>query len=254
MLNILLVCSTFFLVSFNCNQKILNHNEVLCLKMTNNFPIFEFKDSIGKIIKYDTFETRVYWYKNQVLYQRSYMFEDLSRTDLNPHWQMKYYSFVYTKGAETGLFFDSTRNIFSKPVRVDSMLKQLRKYKLEVQDLYSEMFIKYMSASKIDYRGDCEELYYFKGKRDSTMIGTVVFYFTDKDRFKNVEYSFSEELDNIKNKKLYKIVTTTNARFIGPPNNLYMDRSEVFQKIEKIAIDNPAEIKKYFEENNKSIQ
>lgn len=222
--------------------------------MIKSLPVFDFndlKDSIGRIVKNDTFETRVYWYKNQVLYQREYQFTDFSSKDSLPKIEKRYYSFVYTSGTDTGLFFDSNKNIYNKAVKVDSMLKRLRQHKLEVEDLNVEMNTTYVSTTKLKGNQDFEELYTFKGKKDSTMTGTVVFSFTDNEKFKNIDYSFSKELDSIRNKKLYKIVVVTDARFIPAPNNIYMDKGEVFYLLEKIVVSNPGEKMKYFEEDRK---
>lgn len=227
-------------------------NDIRCIRITRNFPVIEFNDSVGKIVKYDTLETRIYQYKNQEIYQTYYTFIHTSMVDsIPPVIENRCNFFVYTKGNTTGLYFDSTEKIIAKPVNVDSMLLRQRQFKLEVDDIYNEMSLTYIHTIKNRKTKDTEEWYSFNGKKDTTMTGSVLFAFMDPDKFKNIDYSFSKKLDSLRGMKLYKIVTVTNARYIGPPNNIYMDRGEIFQKFESIPVNNREEVLRYFNADQK---
>lgn len=238
--------------TFFCKEDTSHIYDITGIKITRNFPIIDFKDSIGKIIRYDTLETIIYRYKSQELYQTYYSYTGISGVDSIPSInEYRCNFFVYNIGQLDGLFYDSANRIYSQLVPVDSMLKRQRMYKLEAQDLFDEMDTIHIRTLENKITGDNEDLFAYKGKKDSTMTGTIIFSFADKSKFKNIDYSFSKELDSLKNMKLYKITTVTDSRFIGPPINIYMDRAEAFHLLEKIAVKNPEEVMKYFDAERK---
>ncbi len=231
-----------------------NHGgEIIGVRLSRNFPDFDIKDSVAKIIGYDTTEIKIFKYKNQILYQIYHFAFITNGADSSEKKEYKNRVLVFSEGQQLGLFFDSARNIYNKVVSVDSFLKKQWCYRLDAKDFLNEEDSKYASTSTNIITGDTEDLYSFKGKKDSAMTGQIVFFYTDKKKLKNIEYSFSKELDSIKNKKLYKILVVTNSRFMGPPNNIYMDRSEAFYALDKLDVRNPREIHKYFDAEKKLL-
>lgn len=123
------------------------------------------------------------------------------------------------------------------------MLAKQWAYKPDFVDLLS---ISLISSSWNKSLGELEELYSFKGKKDSSMIGSVFFTFCDKDKFRKIDYSFSNKLDSIKNMKLYKVFVTYDARYVEYAKT-HMDKVEVPYLLEKIPVENKKEIMKLFE-------
>lgn len=242
----------YFIIFIGCsgsteNEKSLYNNDIKCIRITRNFPVFEITDSVAKLIRYDTFRTIIYQYKNQEMYQTFYHYTGLSNLDSVPgvsEYRSNY--FVYTKGKSHGLFYDSNKGITGKIVNVDSMLKKQQNSRLEVKDLFAEAYFREISRKENPQTKDIEEVYKFIGRGDSTMTGTVIFSYTNPNKFDGINYSFSNELDHTKKMKLYKIQTITEARFIGPPNNIYMDRVEAFYLLETIKNLRTEEILKLF--------
>lgn len=218
------------------------------IKVTRNFPIFDFRDTgIAKIRMYDTLATYIYNYENQILYQVYYPYTDISRNMNLKRREYRCFYFIYTNGCSKGLFFDSTKNIYHKKVPVDSMLNKLRQYKLEAADLFQELDTTFLKKiCKIENR-DVEEWYQYKGKKDTTMKGMIIFSFSMDNQLREIRYSFSKELDQSRQMKLFKITTTTNQRYIPAPNNILMDQSVSFYLLENINVQYPQIIYKYFE-------
>ncbi len=251
-MNIVIQLAIFFFWSCS-TKKISADEEISGVKIISNFPVLDIRDSQINIVRYDTFETRIYKYRNQLLIMSSYGFmkgasfknADKDNTPLVTEIRHKY--FLYSPGEKTGLLFDTTKNIFKKHVDVDSMIGRLQKEILTVRDLERDVNMSLRDSKKNVTNVDLIETYIFTAKKDSAMKGTIFFHFTDPKKFNGSDFSLSKELDSLRQMKLYKIVTITDARFMGPPNNAYMDRAESFYLLEPVS--DFEDVKKYF--NNK---
>ncbi|HMI77347.1 MAG TPA: hypothetical protein VK484_01070, partial [Ferruginibacter sp.] len=72
------------------------------IKISQTFPII---DKTGKLLKYDTSVTNIYFYKDQVLYHSTYHFDSVVQKVLLKS-ETKDYFFVYSKGRKDGLLYD----------------------------------------------------------------------------------------------------------------------------------------------------
>lgn len=244
---------TFFILLwllYCCNQTKKgvkpDNDEIICIRISRPFPVFEYSDLEAKLIKYDPSETKIYFYTNQELYQEYYHSNTRDAEGKVLKSEYRCGLFVFSKDKSHGLFYDSARNINDKMVSVDSMLAKQWCYKLSFDKLLNEMTSKLISSSVNKDSGELRELYSLKGKNDTLMSGSILFTFTDKNKFKEIDYSFSNKLDSIKNMKLFKVDIINNAREL-PNSNFHMDKVETTYLLEKIPVTNKQEIMKYFE-------
>lgn len=203
--------------------------------------MFDFSDlNKPKLIKYDSSQTKIFFYKEQRIYQKYYHWNEVDTAGNSLQYEFRSNFFVYSIGKSQGLFYDNHKKISSKKVSVDSILAKQWAYKPNFIDLLS---IRLISSSWNTTLGELEELYSFKGKKDTSMKGRVFFTFCDIDKFRKIDYSFSNELDSIKSMKLYKVFITYDARYVEYAST-YMEKVEVPYLLEKIPVDNEEEIMK----------
>ena len=216
-------------------------HDIKGIKVTENFPVI---DSNGKLIRYDTFSTRIYKYKNRVLYHGEYNFDSTVNGILLKSEKRDYF-FVYKKSNLFGLFFDSNKKTYGKKSLVDSVIKKEWCNNLNFYQGYTESKLKLVSNNEKPDPGGVVQTYFFQGIKDSGLTGITYFWFSNK--LNHLEYSFSKELDSIYKMKLYKIKIKNNSRYFKD-YNFTLDPIEQYFTLEEITVNNKSEIMKYFKE------
>jgi hypothetical protein len=150
-----------------------------------------------------------------------------------------YTYFIYKKNDSLGFKYDSISDSRKKEFAVDSFLN-LKAFRNAVFYSKNDSLIETISKAGSNI---LIEKYIPKIKYDESYNDTTYFYFTDK--LTNIDYSFSRELDSIKNLKLVKV------RFIfNPvPKGLYpfgIPRRELLFEIKEVSLNNPDEILNLF--------
>jgi hypothetical protein len=230
--------AVFFSCSSVTNQE--KKNDITGIKVTENFPILDPK---GKLIRYDIYHTNIYYYKDLVLYKSDYGFDSVVN-DITFKQERRDYYFVYRKGNNTGLLFDSNKHIFEKRVLTDSILNKEWCNGLNFYRSYADNLITPISSNEIPDSGIVKKMFSFKGVKDTGLSGIVSFWFSNK--LNHIEYSLSKELDSIYKKKLYKIRITNNPRkFDG--YDFALERIDQAFDLEEIPVTNKKELLKYFE-------
>jgi hypothetical protein len=221
-----------------------NNEAITGIKITENFPTIGTK---GKLLGYDTFSTRIYYHKNQVLYHSAYHFDSADGGRLLTS-GMRDYFFVYNKDNSFGLFFDSAKNIIGKKLLVDSVIKKEWINNIDIYQGYNTSTLKPLPNNETPKPGTVFKTYAFHSTRDTGLSGVFNYWFSNK--LDHVTYSFSKELDSIHKMKLYKIIIKNNALYFRD-YGFSLDPVEQYFEIEEIAILNKPELMKYFEKEEK---
>jgi len=241
----------------NCNNvKLSNQEEILGISIERTFPNLEWDSVRNRMIltHFDTFYTKIYHYKKQILIQSNQQYRHLDLRGLNDDekenlinntpYQMRYYTFIYSKDRNTGVVFCDTCDIKNASiVNRDSMLAREWVFNPRREDLFNNNY-RTLISTKTSEDGNIIEEYTFRNKKDSTMTGTIILVFS-KNKFDEIEYSMAKEIEQQKKMKLIKIVCINDARYI-PPSNTYIERIEVPWELKHITITNEKELIKMF--------
>lgn len=242
MKNIFIISILYFsYCSSLTNRRIVKKYEITGIELTHNFPYI---DNKGKLLKYDTITTRIYYYKDQTLYQLSYQFDSLYGNNLIKS-EVRNHFFVHQRDKLYGYDYDKHKTKFNRKVLADSLFNaewftKMNTYKILFTN-ESKLVRSYTDAAS----GELQETYELKGREDTTMSGTCFLVYSKKSF--NTAFSLSKELDSIKKMKLCRIELVNNSRFMKD-KNFYLDRivqTYTLKKIENINLD---QVSTYFEQ------
>jgi|SRR5688572_19256956 len=242
----------------NCQSiKLSNQEEISGISIERTFPNLVWDSVKNRMIltHFDTFYTKIYCYKKQVLIQSNQRYRNLDLGGLNEDeqqnlinnapYQIRYYTFIYSRYLNSGMLLCDTCDIQNaKIVNRDSMLSREWAFNPRREDLFKNNF-RTLISSKTSEDGNIIEEYKFRNKTDSTMTGSIILVFS-KNKFDEIEYSMAKEIEQQKKMKLIKIVCINDARYI-PPSNTYIERVELPWELKKITITNEKELIKMFE-------
>jgi hypothetical protein len=247
----------FFLIAywilFGCNLiakkgKQKEHINIRCIAISNPFPIIGDK---GKVVEYQPFDTKIYYYQDQIMYQVYRPYTITNGKDGTSERYYPYYSFVFSKGKKQGIFYDSIRLISNKIVSVDSMLAKEWAYDIKYEEMFNDNTTGLISSRQSIDENELQELYWFKNKKDTTSTGTLQLTFS-KTKLKGIDFSISKILDSLKKMKVIKAITTYNARFVKE-YNYNIDTIRNVYIVEEIPVTNPLEIIKFFKKEREVI-
>lgn len=168
-----------------------------------NIPILKLTGELLNI----TDSVSIFYYYDDILYQFPYTYT-LENENTILSQEIKYKYFVYRKGESYGYYYDSLNSKNFRKLPVDSLLG--------LKAFVGNKFWDKNNYSLVGVRNNEDnytliEKYVTKIKPDETYSDTAILYFTDKLR--NIEYSFSNELENAKKLKLCKIRILYNSQF-----------------------------------------
>lgn len=261
-----LIITFLTFIHYSCNSNKINrnfysHDSIRCFKVSQSFPNVNVK---GNLVSYDTMAAWIYYYRNQELYYSSYYYNfdallyrllvpDKDTNQIKPRQfllfdttlipEIRYRYFVYSKGNTHGSLFDRNKSEYNKRVVVDSILKS----EWTVQSTFDPFIhntLTLLSAHKDSLTGKLIELYSFRGRKDTGINGTVKLSFSDK--LKKGGYSFSKNLDSIKNMKLDRVFIINNSRYLKN-YGITLERVEQLFELEEVPVKNREEVLKYFE-------
>jgi hypothetical protein len=202
-------------------------------------------DTNGVVFRYDPFETRIYYYRDQVMYQTYYYHAEINTPeDLeSPEYKYLYYSFVFSKDKIHGIRCDSNNLETARVVTVDSMLAGEWAARINFSRFFRENKTKLLSVTH--KRGEKTQVFSASNLKDTGMRGSIILSYTSKN-LKGIGFSLSKELDSAMKMKLYKVVMINNARLIGE-NKILLMRAEIPYLLEEIPITNAEELRIFFE-------
>ncbi len=186
----------------------------------------------GRVTKYDTFKTEIYYYKEKVLYMSSYKYlkiqgskqEDVK--DIN-------YAFVCTKDKKYGYLLDKLKSENWIMVNADSMVKKEWSSKIDLSSNMKKAVLKEIYKKGRADSGMMEIAYQFNSNLDTTYSGTIIYSFTNN--LEDIPYSLNSELEKQHKLKLCKVFIKINAREI-PGNNFKIDSIDQFYLVENISL------------------
>ena len=198
--------------------------------------------------------TKIYYYKSQVLLQLNYEYRKLDFGGLNEEekqkladstpYQIRYFTLIYSSHTNKGWRCDSNNVQSGRIVNKDSLLANEWIGLQQKSDILKENYHTLISSAK-SKEGDITEEYRFKNKKDTTMTGTVILVFSNK-QFGATEFSLAKETEAQKKMKVIKMIVINDARYI-PPTNTYIKRMEIPFELKEITITNEEELIKMFE-------
>lgn len=161
-----------------------------------------------------------------ILYQLPYLFTMENDTGITSI-KIKYNYFVYNKGASEGYFYDSIDVKASKKVSVDSIMRSKR---MNVGQLYDPNSDVLVATSRDNENYSLIETYVSKIKNDPTYPDTSLFYY--KSNIKDIDFSFSNQLDSIKRLKVCRVILIHKSQ-VYPGHTFQAPRREFLFDLEE---------------------
>jgi hypothetical protein len=226
----------------NCNQVNYTIKNIVYLRLTVNYPLVQLIN--GNVDFRNLKDTiHIYYHKNDVIYFIPYK-ETLETEQRIIFEKVKYKYFIYTKGDTSGLYSGSlSENASPRVLSVDSFLFN-RAYAVKF-DLHN---IRLIGVSENQDNEVVEEKYMPTKADNENCYDTMVFRF-DK-RISNVEFSFSNEIEKIKMRKLVKVRLVFNQKY-SQQYQIMMPQREMSFEIQKLPVKDPQYILSLFEQLRK---
>lgn len=224
----------------SCTKK-ANQN-IQGVKVTYSIPIIR---PDGVVIENKNF-FNIYYFDSLIMYQfRAAL--DSSRNDslISIGYRDNY--FVISKDSKYGYSYDPFNDQRdNKLLLTDSMLNKhaLQNFRFHLINSTKRITSHFDSGNQI-----LKEV--FVSHEVPNNKDTVCFYYTNK--LKDVNFSFSKELDSIKNMKLYKIRLINGKRYYEEQKISIPERETTFELI-KIPVRNSEQIFLYFDRYKKTIR
>ena len=221
----------------SCVQtKYLNKaSDVTGLSYTINLPVVELDGELNNVRD----STPIYYYNNLILYQLQYFFDSTYNVynDTSKSFDMKfamterrYKYFIYKKGDQYGILYNSLSGNIYKKTLTDSVLSH-KKGPDNIHSIISDsnynLTHKYIGPDKTFYY----ESYAYKNKKNSLEVDSINFYYSSS--LINFSLSLSPTLDSIFHSKLTKFKIIYNEGY----NSVYsvkMPYREYYCEIEKL--------------------
>lgn len=217
----------FLLLSSGCFYT-NNMNSIKGIKVFQTFPNV---NEDGRLTKYDTFKTEIYYFKEKVLYMSSYKYSKIKSSkqdvkDIN-------YAFIYSKGEKYGYLLDKWKSENWIMVRADSIIKEEWSSRIDLSSNLKKMELTETYKNGSVKSGKMEIGYNFKSIFDSTFNGTIIYSFAKK--LEDLPYSLSPDLEMRYKLKLNKVFIRNNERIL-PNSTVKLDAIEQLFYIDTISI------------------
>lgn len=250
----LLVAALLALVScysVKKNTVMPKEDRLRCVNIYREFPVIT---ETGKIFRYEPYETRIIYYKDQVMFQTyTYHAEINTREELaNPPYRYVYYSFTYSPGKKYGVLCDSANIATSRIVEVDSMLKEEWAENLDFDSVFNDLDAKLLKSEKLP-SGDKEETYSYVSKKDIGLKGTYSLRFSKK-MLRDIPYSLSKKMDSVYGMKLIDINITSEPRDFPGYDSFHLQASSTPYRLEECRQLNKEEVMALFANEKKRIE
>ncbi len=217
-------------------------DRILGVKISRLFPALNEK---GEVDKYDPFDTKIFYYADQMIYQ-TYYHHNIFNLDISdtPTYRYDYRLFIFSKNSKEGVLIDSNNLQTARTVRTDSMLATEWANQINFKWIFDDNYTTLVS-SKYQLNGSKLTEEYSLKRRTDTSITATAFLTYSKKKLRNIPYSFSRELDSIKGMKLFDVRVIYNPAYYKE-QNASLGRIEIPHHVEEIDSINEAEIKKLF--------
>lgn len=236
----LMVFSVLFIMCSSENIK--NEKKILRIDLRYNIPIVKLNGELQNVT--DSFS--IFYYDSIILYKFPYTYSIENANTIEKQ-EKRFKYFIYQNHKPYGYYYDSINAKSYRKMNVDSLLSAKAFASNNFYDKNNDSLIEVIK-SRSNY--SLIEKYISKKKPDQSYADTTIFYFTDK--FKDLELSFSKELENIKNLKIFKVRILYNAHYDKVYNIKLPNREIAFELREKPFI-NSDEILAFFKSFEKKF-
>lgn len=251
------IFSLLLISCFNCyNIRINQKDKIRGIVFERIVPDIHWDSLKNQYIysNFATFYTKVYYYKDHVLLQSSFEHRSLNLEGLNEEekrklaestpFQLQYFSLIYSNNGNRGWRCDSNNVKSGRIVNKDSLLASEWIGFQQQHDIFKESDHTLVSSITSN-EGNITEEYKLRNKKDTTMTGTVIVVFSEKE-LGFTEFSLAKEIEDLRKMKIIKMKLISDARYI-PPKNTFIGRLEIPYELKKITITNEEELIKMFE-------
>ncbi len=240
----LLFVATHFFFYTGCGQ---SSSGVRGYIVESRFPVFDTINGQWDVRKYDSLYTRVYFFKDLVMIQPSFIYTNVKTVNdvvvkRDPD-ELRYNSFIFSKPQLTGLFCDSNNLQTARLVNKDSFLANTWVFKDELKMLF-ENTTHTLISSELGPNDELVEEYSLIDKKDTTIKGSCKMRLTRLDKGV-IYYQLSPFIENEKKMKLVEYSIVNNARSFGI-GQLPMNKFEMPTRLNELKISNEAELIRMF--------
>jgi hypothetical protein len=205
--------------------------EVKKIYLTFNMPVVKLT---GEII--DVHDSMcIYYYKDYILYQlpNHYSLQDGEKIVLQ---EIRYNYFAYKKNDKYGYKFASLQDSTGEKILVDSLLAEKAFLNFPFYNKTNDSLVETVENVNNTF---LLEKYVPKVKHDISYCDTSFLYYDGS--IKNIDYSFSKELDSIMGLKLFKVKLLYNEKYLHAYKMIAPKREFRFE-INELPVDNAQEI------------
>ena len=197
-----LMIFSFFLItcSLKTSSKIETPSKI---KFIYNIPIVKLNGELVNISD----SLSIFYLNDDILYKFPFI-KALENATSITNQEIKFKYFLYRKGQPYGYYYDSINTNSFRKLAVDSLLA--------IKAFVGNKFYDKANDSLVEVRRNEEkfsliEKYVSKVKLDQSYPDTTIIYY--KKNLKNIDYTFSKELDSIKKLKICQIRIVYNSQF-----------------------------------------
>jgi len=222
----------FFFIMFSaCTNKDVNISPIQQIKLIVNYPMMKGSKLINLP---DTLS--IYYYENQIIYNIPHI-STFQINDQLIREEITYNYFLYQQGAMHGfLFKNSDDTTQPDKLPVDSFL-----FSRAYASKFDFDFSKLISRGQTIREDHLLEKYTPKGIPNENRYDSLYLYYNAK--LNHLPYSFSQAVDSLKGRKLYKIRILFNRRFL-PGSKMTIPKREFLFEIKEVPLRNPIKVRK----------
>lgn len=213
-----------------------NSNALRCVEISQTFPQISLD---GQIAGFDTPRIHIFYFQNLVMYKIPYFYSEDTIEN-----EKRYFYFVWKKGVDLGIRYNYDITPPEK-FKVDSIIKNFWPNEMGMANRIKNKDLNISLKSTTQTENGKVLEFDFDGVRDNIhLTGKTLLYYSTE--FNNLDFSFSREIDTVKNMKLYKIKNLDDSKVL-PQYNFTLDAMETYYKIEECKQFDQMEILNIFE-------
>lgn len=222
-------------------EDIKQKNRIKRIDMFYNLPIVKLDGELVNI----TDSISIFYHNNCILYKLPYTYIREHMGSILKQ-EVKYNYFIYRNRKAYGYYFDSIKAISYHKMNVDSILSLKAFANFNFYNKKNDSLIEVIKGRENYF---LIEKYIPRKMPNHSYPDTIIFYYNDN--FKNIDISFSKDLENIKKLKINKVRLINIAKF-DTVNNIVLPNREFFFELREVPSFNSGEILSFcksFEKN-----
>jgi hypothetical protein len=229
-----LITSVYSIVLFSCGSQ----NELQQASIVVNYPMLQLDKSEVKLTNLED-TIPLYYYKKYRLFYIPYR-KTLENDDSIVENKLMYNYFLLKDNSTQGFLFDSlSNNTNIHQIQADSfLLKRAYAAKFDIDTSLVKLTMSKLNGNQLI------EKYTLRNLSNSLSFDTMCFFYNKK--YNNIKYTFSRQLDSLKQMKLYKVQLLFNEKYDSSSKILMPKRMFLFE-LNEAKKGNPIQIKNIIE-------